>query len=181
VAGRVAAPPRRVPGLVPHDSSPRPSPPRHARGCASAKARGEEDDGSRYYLHWLSVLEKLAVQKCLVPGDELAVRKREWDEVARSTPHGRPIELDGADKWPMPRPAGSPSAASSPLSSLAPHQPRPACDAPHALERRDATVYRSIGARHRQRATGRSSGKQLSRSSSRAGRTLGPVRWAPGR
>jgi nitrile hydratase accessory protein len=64
-----------------------------AAEIAAAKARGEEDDGSRYYLHWLTVLEKLAVQKCLVPADELAVRKREWDEVARSTPHGRPIEL----------------------------------------------------------------------------------------
>lgn len=59
----------------------------------AAKARGEEDDGSRYYLYWLTALEKLVAQKRLVPADDLAVRKQEWDEAARSTPHGRPIEL----------------------------------------------------------------------------------------
>jgi len=61
----------------------------------AAKARGEEDDGSRYYLYWLTALEKLVAEKRLVPTDELAVRKHEWDEAARSTPHGRPIELRG--------------------------------------------------------------------------------------
>jgi nitrile hydratase accessory protein len=59
----------------------------------AAKARGEEDDGSRYYLYWLTALEKLVAEKRLVPAAELAVRKQEWDEAARSTPHGRPIEL----------------------------------------------------------------------------------------
>jgi nitrile hydratase accessory protein len=61
----------------------------------AAKARGEEDDGRRYYLYWLTALEKLVAEKCLVSTDELALRKHEWDEAARSTPHGRSIELRG--------------------------------------------------------------------------------------
>lgn len=59
----------------------------------AAEARGEEDDGSRYYFYWLAALEKLVAQKRLVLADEMATRKREWDEAARSTPHGQPIEL----------------------------------------------------------------------------------------
>jgi nitrile hydratase accessory protein len=59
----------------------------------AARARGEEDDGSRYYFHWLAALEKLVAQKRLVLADELAARKQAWDEAARATPHGQPIEL----------------------------------------------------------------------------------------
>jgi nitrile hydratase accessory protein len=59
----------------------------------AVKARGEEDDGSRYYLYWLTALEKLVAEKHLVPAEDLARRKQQWDEAARSTPHGRPIEL----------------------------------------------------------------------------------------
>ena len=51
------------------------------------------DDGSTYYLHWLAALEKIVAEKGLVPPDELARRKAEWDEAARATPHGQPIEL----------------------------------------------------------------------------------------
>ena len=48
---------------------------------------------TRYYLHWLSALEKIVAEKKIVPEDELARRKDEWDEAARATPHGQPIEL----------------------------------------------------------------------------------------
>jgi nitrile hydratase accessory protein len=79
----------------------------HERGCftwkewaaalaeeiAAATARGEADDGSRYYHYWLAALEKLVAAKRLVGADELAVRRDEWDRAARATPHGRPIEL----------------------------------------------------------------------------------------
>jgi nitrile hydratase accessory protein len=51
------------------------------------------DDGSMYYLHWLAALEKIVAEKGLVLSDELARRKSEWDEAARATPHGQPIEL----------------------------------------------------------------------------------------
>jgi nitrile hydratase accessory protein len=60
---------------------------------AAVKARGERDDGSRYYELWLATLERLATDKGLVLADELAVRKDEWDRAARATPHGQPIEL----------------------------------------------------------------------------------------
>jgi nitrile hydratase accessory protein len=60
---------------------------------AALKARGETDDGSRYYELWLAALERLATDKGLVLADELAVRRDEWDRAARTTPHGQPIEL----------------------------------------------------------------------------------------
>lgn len=66
---------------------------RLADEIAAAKARGEPDDGTRYYYFWLSALEKLVADKGLVLQDELAARKDAWDRAARATPHGRPIEL----------------------------------------------------------------------------------------
>lgn len=64
-----------------------------AAEIAAAGARGEVDDGRRYYEQWLSALEKLATAKGLVPADALRTRKDEWDRAARATPHGQPIEL----------------------------------------------------------------------------------------
>ena len=64
-----------------------------AAEIAAARARGEPDDGSGYYLYWLSALEKLVASKGLVLRDELLRRKDEWDRAARATPHGQPIEL----------------------------------------------------------------------------------------
>jgi nitrile hydratase accessory protein len=66
---------------------------RLADEIAGARARGEVDDGRRYYHHWLAALEKLVAEKQLVPADELARRKDDWDRAARATPHGKPIEL----------------------------------------------------------------------------------------
>jgi nitrile hydratase accessory protein len=66
---------------------------RLAAEIAAAGARGEDDDGSRYYLHWLSALEKLVAEKGLVTARDLAARKDAWDRAARETPHGKPIEL----------------------------------------------------------------------------------------
>ena len=60
---------------------------------AAAAARGEPDDGSHYYEHWLAALEKLAAGKKLVAEQELERRVDEWDAAARATPHGKPIEL----------------------------------------------------------------------------------------
>lgn len=87
----------------------------HARGCfawkefvrylsgeiATAKARGEADDGSRYYEYWLTALETLVVAKGLVLTGERLARKDEWDRAARATPHGKPIVL------PAPRPSSA--------------------------------------------------------------------------
>jgi len=66
---------------------------RLADEIAAAKARGETDDGSHYYEHWLAALERLVSEKSLVHVDELAKRKEEWERAARATPHGKPIEL----------------------------------------------------------------------------------------
>ena len=66
---------------------------RLAAEIAAASERGEVDDGRRYYEHWLAALEKLVAEKGLVPGEELRMRKAEWDRAARETPHGQPIVL----------------------------------------------------------------------------------------
>jgi len=64
-----------------------------AAELGAAVARGEPDDGSRYYEHWLAALEKMAAGKKLVAEQELERRVDEWDAAARATPHGKPIEL----------------------------------------------------------------------------------------
>jgi nitrile hydratase accessory protein len=64
-----------------------------AAELAAATARGEPDDGTHYYEHWLAALEKLVAVKKLVAGQELERRMDEWGAAARATPHGKPIEL----------------------------------------------------------------------------------------
>jgi len=59
----------------------------------AARDRGEQDDGSRYYHHWLATLENLVAEKGLLTSEQLADRKDEWERAARETPHGEPIEL----------------------------------------------------------------------------------------
>jgi nitrile hydratase accessory protein len=57
------------------------------------RQRGESDTGEHYYRHWQTALERIAARKGLV-SDALLLRRREqWDEAARRTPHGQPIEL----------------------------------------------------------------------------------------
>ena len=60
---------------------------------ARLSAAGPDDDGSRYYEHWLAALEGLAVAKRLAGAPELTARKQAWAEAYRMTPHGRPVEL----------------------------------------------------------------------------------------
>jgi len=64
-----------------------------AAELAAAAARGEPDDGTHYYEHWLAALETLVARKKLIAEDELEHRVDEWDAAARATPHGKPIEL----------------------------------------------------------------------------------------
>jgi len=66
---------------------------RLADEIASARERGDQDDGSRYYHYWLAALEKIAAEKGLVTTEELVICRDEWDRAARETPHGQPIEL----------------------------------------------------------------------------------------
>ena len=59
---------------------------------ASAR-RGEPDDGSRYYEHWLAALESLVTAKGLADPTALGTRKEAWAAAYRNTPHGQPVEL----------------------------------------------------------------------------------------
>ena len=82
-----------------------------AAELADASRRGEPDDGSRYYHHWLNILERLASEKRLTDRSALLVRKEEWAEAYRRTPHGQPETLaqpEGASH-PGPLPASSAS------------------------------------------------------------------------
>jgi len=64
-----------------------------AEVIAEAGRRGDFDDGSHYYRHWLTALERIVARKGIVTEALLERRRHEWDEAARRTPHGQPIEL----------------------------------------------------------------------------------------
>jgi nitrile hydratase accessory protein len=59
----------------------------------AAADRGEPDDGSRYYHHWLAALERLVAEKRLSDPAEMLARKEAWAEAYRCTPHGKPVAL----------------------------------------------------------------------------------------
>ena len=67
-----------------------------AQELKGAADRGEPDDGSHYYEHWLATLEKLTTAKGLSNQDEMKQRKEAWADAYRHTPHGKPVELRGA-------------------------------------------------------------------------------------
>ena len=58
-----------------------------------AASRGEPDDGSHYYEHWLAALERLVAAKGLSDLAAMLARKQAWAEAYRHTPHGKPVEL----------------------------------------------------------------------------------------
>ncbi len=58
-----------------------------------AVRRGEPDDGSRYFEHWLAALEHLVADKKLTDLTALRKRKEAWADAYRHTPHGQPVEL----------------------------------------------------------------------------------------
>ncbi len=59
----------------------------------AAANRGEPDDGSHYYHHWLAALERLVIAKRLTDGAALLERKEAWADAYRHTPHGKAVEL----------------------------------------------------------------------------------------
>ena len=59
----------------------------------AAADRGEPDDGSHYYHHWVAALERLVTSKGLLDRGALAARKEAWAEAYEHTPHGQPVEL----------------------------------------------------------------------------------------
>lgn len=64
-----------------------------AEELKAAADRGDPDDGSRYYEHWLATLERLVNRKQLTNSDELLTRKEAWANAYEHTPHGQPVEL----------------------------------------------------------------------------------------
>jgi nitrile hydratase accessory protein len=64
-----------------------------ANELKAAATRGEPDDGSRYYDHWLVALEHLVADKGLADPASLLARKEAWAEAYRRTPHGKPVAL----------------------------------------------------------------------------------------
>ena len=64
-----------------------------AEELQSAADRGNPDDGSHYYEHWLAALERLVTSKGLADRAALASRKEEWADAYRHTPHGQPVVL----------------------------------------------------------------------------------------
>ena len=58
-----------------------------------AASRGEPDDGSHYYEHWLAALERLVAAKGLSDPAAMLARKEAWAEAYRHTPHGKSVEL----------------------------------------------------------------------------------------
>ena len=64
-----------------------------ANELKSAADRGEPDDGSRYYEHWLAALERIVAAKGLSSQTEMLARKDAWADAYRHTPHGKPVQL----------------------------------------------------------------------------------------
>jgi len=59
----------------------------------AAADRGEPDDGTHYYEHWLVTLERLVTGKRLMEPEALLARKEAWADAYRHTPHGKPVVL----------------------------------------------------------------------------------------
>lgn len=68
-----------------------------AEELKAAAGRGEPDDGSQYYRHWLATLERLVAAKGLTDPAAMLARKEAWAEAYRHTPHGKPVELAQAE------------------------------------------------------------------------------------
>ncbi len=64
-----------------------------ATAIRDAQLAGDPDSGENYYRHWLTALENISAAKGLVTNGALLHRRHAWDDAARRTPHGQPIEL----------------------------------------------------------------------------------------
>lgn len=58
-----------------------------------AQAAGDADHGDTYYMHWLNALERLVIEKGVATAPALRDTAQAWQDAARATPHGKPIEL----------------------------------------------------------------------------------------
>jgi nitrile hydratase accessory protein len=69
----------------------------------TAADRGEADDGTHYYEHWLATLERLVTRNGLTDAAALSERRDAWADGYRHTPHGKPVEI--RKRNPPPEPA----------------------------------------------------------------------------
>lgn len=67
-----------------------------SQAIKTAQADGDPDNGDTYYLHWLSALEQLLLEKGLAEPLVLTALRQAWRVAAEKTPHGKPIELGAA-------------------------------------------------------------------------------------
>ncbi len=67
-----------------------------ANELKAAADRGEPDDGTQYYHHWVAALERLVTEKGLTDSPALRERKEAWADAYRQTPHGMPVALQRA-------------------------------------------------------------------------------------
>jgi nitrile hydratase accessory protein len=64
-----------------------------AQALSAELSADPQDDGSRYYDHWVAALEGLVTARRLAGAAELAARKAAWAHAYETTPHGEPVEL----------------------------------------------------------------------------------------
>jgi len=64
------------------------------REIKAAQARGDPDDGSTYYRHWLAALRTILSEKDIVGEGDVEARKAAWADAYASTPHGEPVKLE---------------------------------------------------------------------------------------
>ena len=70
-----------------------------AEELKAAADRGETDNGSTYYIYWLSALERLVTAKGLANRQALDACKEAWADAYRHTSHGKPIELKNDPRY----------------------------------------------------------------------------------
>ena len=112
----------------------------------AAADRGEPDDGTRYYEHWLAALERLVTAKGLASRAALLERKEAWADAYRHTPHGKPVELKAAGSRAGHRQCRRPIQGGTPC--LLPAAPLPAASRV-SLARQVAAGDDRLGARSR--------------------------------
>src|SRR5262249_30199972 len=84
---------------------------------AAASERGESDDGSRYYHHWLAALQRLVAATRVGAWHALKARKEEGVEAYRRTPHGQPVALEHTAAAPPPAPLPASGEGEAPASA----------------------------------------------------------------
>jgi nitrile hydratase accessory protein len=61
--------------------------------AVAARGDGDGDDGSHYYEHWVTALERIVADKGMADRGSLQARKAAWASAYRATPHGKPVAL----------------------------------------------------------------------------------------